>query len=162
VFVGAAWQRCRVHFMRNLLARVPKTAAAMVAATVRTSFQQPDRASAQRQLREVCKTLQARFPHAVALLEEAEEEVFTFYDFPAEHRRQIYSTNPLERLNKELKRRSAVVGSFPNRAAGLRLLAEQNDEWLVGRHYFTETSMHKLLHPRAGMPLPMALEASTS
>jgi putative transposase len=166
VFVGAAWQRCRVHFMRNLLARVPKTAQAMVAATVRTIFQQPDRTSAQRQLRDVCKTLQARFPQAVALLEEAEEEIFTFYDFPTEHRRQIYSTNPLERLNKELKRRSAVVGIFPNRAAVIRLLgallAEQNDEWLVGRHYFSETSMHKLLHPPPGTPIPMALEASAS
>ena len=164
VFVGAAWQRCRVHFMRNLLARVPKTAAAMVAATVRTIFPQPDRTSAQRQLREVCQTLQGRFPQTVALLEEAEEEIFTFYDFPTEHRRQIYSTNPLERLNKELKRRSAVVGIFPNRAAVIRLLgallAEQNDEWLVGRHYFSETSMHKLLHPAPGTPLPMALEAS--
>jgi transposase-like protein len=164
VFVGAAWQRCRVHFMRNLLARVPKTAQAMVAATVRTIFQQPDRTSAQRQLREVCQTLRARFPHAVALLAEAEEEIFTFYDFPAEHHRQIYSTNPLERLNKELKRRSAVVGIFPNRAAVIRLLgallAEQNDEWLVGRHYFSETSMHKLLHPPPGTPRPLPLDAS--
>jgi putative transposase len=166
VFVGAAWQRCRVHFMRNLLARVPKTAQAMVAATVRTIFQQPDRTTAQRQLREVCTTLRARFPQAVALLEEAEEEVFTFYDFPLEHRRQIYSTNPLERLNKELKRRSAVVGIFPHRAAVLRLLgallAEQNDEWLVGRHYFSETSMHKLLHPPPGTPGPLPLAASAS
>src|SRR5215211_2676775 len=165
VFVGAAWQRCRVHFMRNLLARVPKTAQAMVAAAVRSIFQQPDRASAQRQLHEVCKTLQARFPQAVALLEEAEEEVFTFYDFPAEHRRQIYSTNPLERLNKELKRRSAVVGIFPNRAAVIRLLgallAEQNDEWLVSRHYFSEASMQKLLHPPPGTPAPMPLEAAS-
>jgi transposase-like protein len=148
VFVGAAWQRCRVHFMRNLLARVPKKAQAMVAAAVRPIFQQPDRTAAQRQLREVCKSLQAQFPHAVSLLEEAEEEIFTFYDFPTEHRRQIYSTNPLERLNKELKRRSAVVGIFPNRAAVIRLLGallvEQNDEWLVGRHYFSELSMHKL------------------
>jgi putative transposase len=166
VFVGAAWQRCRVHFMRNLLARVPKTAQAMVAAAVRTIFQQADRTAAQRQLRDVCQSLQARFPHAVALLEEAEEEVFTFYDFPAEHWRQIYSTNPLERLNKELKRRSAVVGIFPNRAAVIRLLGallmEQNDEWLVGRHYFRETSMHKLLHPLSGTPSPMPLEASAS
>src|SRR5215203_989348 len=102
VFVGAAWQRCRVHFMRNLLARVPKTAAAMVAPTVRTIFQQPDRTSAQRQLREVCTTLQARFPHAVALLTDAEEEIFTFYDFPSEHWRQIYSTNPLEMASSQL------------------------------------------------------------
>ncbi len=166
VFVGAAWQRCRVHFMRNLLARVPKKAQAMVAATVRTIFQQPDRTVAQRQLREVCTTLEKQFPQAVALLVEAEEEIFTFYDFPTEHRRQIYSTNPLERLNKELKRRSAVVGIFPNRAAVIRLLGallmEQNDEWLVGRHYFSELSMHKLLHPPPGTPLPMPLEASAS
>ena len=163
---GAAWQRCRVHFMRHLLARVPKTAQAMVAATVRTSFQHPDRASAPRQWREVGKTLQARCPQAVALLEEAAEEICTFDDFPAEQRRQIYSTNPLARLNKELTRRRAVVGIFPNRAAVIRLLgallAEQNDEWLVGRHYFSETSMHKLLHPPPGTPVPMALEASAS
>jgi transposase-like protein len=166
VFVGAAWQRCRVHFMRNLLARVPRTAQAMVAATVRTIFGQADRTTAQRHLRDVCLTLRARFPQAVALLEEAEEEIFTFYDFPLEHRRQIYSTNPLERLNKELKRRSAVVGIFPNRAAVIRLLgallAEQNDEWLVGRHYFSETSMHKLLHLPPGTPAPMPLGASAS
>lgn len=165
VFVGAAWQRCRVHFLRNLLARVPKTAQAMVAAAVRPIFQQAERGAAQRQLREVCRTLEGKFPQAVALLVEAEEEIFTFYDFPAEHRRQLYSTNPLERLNKELKRRSAVVGIFPNRAAVIRLLgallAEQNDEWLVGRHYFSETSMHKVLHP-PGSPPPFALEASAS
>jgi len=166
VFVGAAWQRCRVHCMRNLLARVPKTAQAMVAAAVRTIFQQADRTAAQRQLRDVCQSLRAKFPHAVALLEEAEEEIFTFYDFPAEHWRQIYSTNPLERLNKELKRRSAVVGIFPNRVAVIRLLGallmEQNDEWLVGRHYFSETSMHKVLHPPPGTPLPLPVEASAS
>jgi putative transposase len=149
VCVGAAWQRCRVHFLRNLIARVPKTAQAMVAATVRTIFQQPDRAAAQAQLRQVSASLAGRFPKVVELLEATEEEIFTFYDFPPEHWRQIYSTNPLERLNKELKRRSAVVGIFPNRAAVIRLLgavlAEQNDEWLVGRHYFSEASMRKLL-----------------
>jgi transposase-like protein len=165
VFVGAAWQRCRVHFMRNLLARVPKKAQAMVAAAVRPIFQQGDRTAAQRQLREVCTALEAQFPQAVALLVEAEEEIFTFYDFPAEHRRQIYSTNPLERLNKELKRRSAVVGIFPNRAAVIRLLGallmEQNDEWLVGRHYFSEASMLKVLQPPPGTPRPMPLEVPT-
>lgn len=151
VLVGAAWMRCRVHFMRNVLARVPKRAQAMVAATVRTIFEQADRATAAAQLRRVCETLASRFPTVVQLLEEAEGEILTFYDFPVEHRRQIYSTNPLERLNKELKRRSAVVGIFPNRLAVLRLfcalLAEQNDEWLVGRHYFSETSMRKVLQP---------------
>lgn len=151
VFVGASWQRCRVHFLRNVLALVPKTAQAMVAATVRTIVEQPDRQAAQAQLAHVVGVLAARFPRVVRLLEEAAEEVFTFYDFPIAHRRQIYSTNPVERLNKELKRRSAVVGIFPNRAAVLRLLgavlAEQSDEWRVGRHYFSETSMRQLLDP---------------
>src|ERR671916_488245 len=151
VCLGAAWQRCRVHFMRNVLARVPKQAQAMVAATVRTIFEQPNRAAAETQLLLVLESLQARFPQAVQLLLEAEAEILTFYDFPVEHRRQIYSTNPLERLNKELKRRSAVLGIFPTRAAVLRLLgavlAEQSDEWRVGRHYFSEVSMRQLLEP---------------
>jgi len=150
VFLGAAWQRCRVHFMRNILARVPKTAQAMVAATVRTIFEQPDRAAAETQLLQVIEALQARFPAVVDLLLEAESEVLAFYDFPPEHRRQIASTNPLERLNKELKRRSAVVGIFPNRGAILRLfgalLAEQNDEWLVAGHrYMSEIALRKIL-----------------
>lgn len=151
VFVGAAWQRCKVHFLRNLLARVPRAAQSMVAATVRSIFEEPDRAAAAARLRQVCATLEARFPAVVRLLEDAEGEVLTFFDFPAEHRRQVASTNPLERLNKELKRRSAVVGIFPNRLAVLRLfsalLAEQNDEWLVGRRYFSEGSLRKLLQP---------------
>jgi len=151
IFVGASWQRCRVHCLRNVLALVPKSAQAMVAATVRTVFEQPDREAAQRQLAQVCTLLGDRFPKVVALLTAAEEELLPFYDFPVAHRRQIYSTNPLERLNKELKRRSAVVGIFPNQAAVLRLfsalLAEQTDEWLVGRHYFSETSMRSLLPP---------------
>ena len=150
-----------VHFMRNVLARVSKSAQAMVAATVRTIFQQPDRQAAQAQLARVSESLGPRFPKVVALLTEAEEEVLTFSDFPAEHRRQLASTNPLQRLNKELKRRSAVVGIFPNRAAVLRLLgavlAEQHDEWLVGRHYFSEGSMRKLLRPSDAHPT--ALEA---
>jgi transposase-like protein len=148
VFVGAAWQRCRVHFVRNLEAQVPKNAQPLVAAAVRGIFQQADRTSAQAKLRDVCTSLAARFPKVVALLTAAEEEVLTFYDFPSEHWRQIYSTNPFERLNKELKRRSAVVGIFPNREAVIRLLgailAEQNDEWLVGHRYFSETSMRKI------------------
>jgi transposase-like protein len=156
VFLGAAWQRCRVHFMRNVLARVPKQAQAMVAATVRTIFEQPNRTAAETQLLVVIEALQARFPQVVQLLLDAEAEVLTFYDFPAEHRRQIYSTNPLERLNKELKRRSAVVGIFPNRGAVLRLfgalLAEQNDEWVVGHRYFSETSMRKLLAVKDELP----------
>ena len=157
--------------MRNLLAWVPKSAqalvAALVAATVRTIGEQTDRAAAQAQLRQVVATHGARFPQAVELLETAEAEIFTFYDFPPEHRRQIASTNPLERLNKELKRRSAVVGIFPNREAVIRLLgavlAEQNDEWLVGRHYFSETSMRKLARgtPAAAEDTQPALPAAS-
>jgi transposase-like protein len=149
VFVGASWQRCRVHLMRNLLVHVPKAAQAMVAATVRSIFEQADVGAAKRQLRQVIASLEGRFPKVVAILEEAEEDIFAYYHFPAEHRRQIASTNPLERLNKELKRRSAVVGIFPNRAAVLRLfgalLIEQADEWLVGRRYFSELSMRLIL-----------------
>jgi transposase-like protein len=140
-----------VHLRRNLLVHVPKGAQAMVAATVRTIFEQADTGAAKRQLRQVCATLQERFPKVVALLEEAEEDIFAYYHFPPEHRRQIASTNPLERLNQELKRRSAVVGIFPNRQAVLRLfgalLIEPNDEWLVGRRYFSELSIRQLLDP---------------
>jgi putative transposase len=167
VFVGAAWMRCRVHFLRNVLARVPKSAQAMVAATVRTIFEQADRGSAETQLRHVCDILVARFPAVVQLIESAESEILTFYDFPGEHRRQVYSTNPLERLNKELKRRSAVVGIFPNRQAVLRLfcalLAEQNDEWLVSQHrYFSEASMAKVLNPKEDLAAPLPPEAAAA
>jgi putative transposase len=97
VFVGAAWMRCKVHFLRNLLARVPGTAPSLAAATVRSSFEPPDRAAAAARLRQGCTTLEARFPAAVRLLEDAEGEVLTFLDFPAEHRRQVASPNPLAR-----------------------------------------------------------------
>jgi putative transposase len=152
VFVGAAWQRCRVHFLRNVEARVPKSAQPMVGAAVRTVFQQPSRAAAQAQLASVCATLGERFPSVVQLLADAEEEILTFYDFPEAHWRQVYSTNPYERLNKELKRRSAVVGIFPNREAVIRLLgallAEQNDEWLVTKHSVSAESMRALRRPK--------------
>ena len=166
VFLGAAYQRCRVHFMRNLLSRVPKSAQAMVAATVRTIFDQPDRSAAEAQLLQVVEALGERFPAVTQLLLEAEGAILTFYDFPPEHRRQVYSTNPLERLNKELKRRSAVVGIFPNRTAVLRLfgalLAEQNDEWLVAGHrYMSEVSLRKLFRS-AEEEMPAHLEAKTA
>jgi transposase-like protein len=152
VFVGAAWQRCKVHFLRNVEARVPKSAQPMVAAAVRSVFQQVSRAAAQAQLKTVCATLAERFPQVVQLLADAEEEILTFYDFPPAHWPKVASTNPYERLNKELKRRSAVVGIFPNKAAVLRLLgavlAEQNDEWLVSKHYVTAESMQALRRPR--------------
>src|SRR5205823_2216456 len=134
----------------------PKAAQAMVAATVRTIFEQADGTAARAQLRQVAGTLRDRFPKVVALLDEAEEDMLAHYAFPPAHRRQIASTNPLERLNKELKRRSAVVGIFPNRPAVLRLLGavlvEQADEWLVGRHYFSDGSMRQVLDLPTGDP----------
>ena len=152
VLSGASWQRCRVHFMRNLLATIPHSAREPVAAIVRTVFAQPDLATAMAQLHKVVDGLRPRFPQAAALLDEAAEDILAHRAFPLEHRRQLHSTNPLERLNKEIKRRSAVVGIFPNRAALLRLvgavLAEQDDEWSVAdRRYFSAESMRMLTQP---------------
>jgi len=149
VLAGATWQRCRVHFMRSLLAYVPRTAQQMVAALVRTIFAQPDKASARAQLATVAANLAARFPKAAELLVEAEEDVLAYLDFPVEHRRQLHSTNPLERLNREIGRRTDVVGIFPNAAALMRLagavLQEQHDEWTAAtRRYFSQESMSKL------------------
>jgi putative transposase len=147
-FVGAAWQRCRVHFMRNVGAVVPKSAMPVVTGMIRTIFAQPDKALACAQVRHVVASLEQRYPKAATLVEEASEDVLAYLAFPTEHHRQIHSTNTLERLNKEIKRRSDVVGIFPNREAALRLvgaiLAEQNDEWAVGKRYFSQESMAKL------------------
>jgi putative transposase len=165
VCVGASWQRCEVHFLRNVEARVPKTAQSMVRAAVGSVFTQPSRAAAQAQLETVCATLGERFPEVVQLLGDTEEEVLTFYDFPAAHWSKIASTNPYERLNKELKRRSAVVGIFPNRDAVIRLfgavLAEQNDEWLVSTHYVSAESMQALFRPN-DQPDQLSLEVSAA
>jgi putative transposase len=152
VLSGASWQRCRVHFMRNLLVTIPHSAQEPVAAIVRTIFAQPDKPSAMAQLHKVADGLRSRFAQAAALLEDAAEDILTHRDFPLEHRQQLHSTNPLERLNKEIKRRSAVVGIFPNRTALLRLvgavLAEQDDEWSVAeRRYFSVESMRLLKQP---------------
>ena len=159
VLSGASWQRCRVHFMRNLLATIPHSAREPVAAIVRTIFAQPDGATAMAQLHKVADGLSNRFAQAAVLLEEAAEDILAHRAFPMEHRRQLHSTNPLERLNKEIKRRSNVVGIFPNRMALLRLvgaiLAEQDDEWSVAdRRYFSAESMRLLTQP----PLPEAQE----
>jgi putative transposase len=145
----ATWQRCRVHFMRNLLSTVPKQAQDAVAAIVRTVFSQPDHASAMTQLHEVAGMLAPKFPQAAELLEEASEDVLAHLHFPREHRRRLHSTNPLERLHKEIKRRTRVVGIFPTRDSLMRmvgtLLAEQDDDWQVAdRRYFSIGSMTKV------------------
>ena len=146
VLSGSTWQRCRVHFMRNLLATVPQGAREAIAAIVRTIFAQPDHASAMTQLRKVAEGLRTRFPRAATVLEDAAEDILAYRHLPVEHQRQLHSTNPLERLNKEIKRRSNVVGIFPNPAAVIRLvgaiLLEQDDEWAVAeRRYFSAESM---------------------
>ena len=122
VFVGAAWQRCRVHFMRNVLSKVPKASAEMVAAAVRTVFAQPDRTHVHRQLDEVVRMLESKFPEVASMLTDAAEDLLAFASFPQAHWRKIWSTNPLERLNGEIKRRTNVVGIFPNDAAVSRLV----------------------------------------
>ena len=156
VLDGAAWQRCRVHFMRNMLAHVPKGDKTVVAAVLRTIFAEGDRAAASRQLGEVVAFLADRWPRAAKLLASAEDDILAYMSYPSEHWTRIYSTNPLERLNKEVKRRTNVVGIFPNDPSTLRLvgavLKEADDEWQVGRRYFSLESMAKLNPTNVELP----------
>jgi putative transposase len=150
VMHGASWQRCRVHFARNLLARVHKGHGEMVAALFRTVFAQTSPHEVHTQLEAVAGMLERQFPGAVALLREAAPDITAFAEFPYAHWKKIWSTNPLERLNREIKRRADVVGVFPNPAALERLagaiLAEHHDEWNVQdeRRYLSEASMTEL------------------
>jgi putative transposase len=147
VLDGAAWQRCRTHAMRNLLCRVPRSAQPFVATLVRTVFAQPDATSTWAQLERVVDQLEARFPEVAAALVDMSADLLAFTAFPKEHWKQCWSNNPQERLNKELRRRTDVVGIFPNRAAVIRLvgavLAEQNDEWAVARRYMSPELLAK-------------------
>ena len=149
VLHGASWQRCRTHFMRNLLSKVPKSSQSLVATLVRGIFEQPDSDAVWRMHAEVVEKLEARFAAASKLLDEAGGDILAFSPFPKEHWRRVWSNNPLERLNKELRRRSDVVGIFPNREAVLRLLGavlcEQHDEWAVARRYLTIGSLDALV-----------------
>jgi putative transposase len=142
--------------MRNLLTRVPKATQGFVATMVRSIFAQPDAATVYEQHARVVEQLSGRFPEAAALLEEAACDLLAFSAFPKEHWRQIWSNNPLERLNKEIRRRTDVVGIFPNRSSIIRLvgavLAEQNDEWAVARRYMSVESIAKALTPPADEP----------
>ena len=135
--LGAAWQRCRVHFMRNALAYAGKTQRRIVSAWVGTAFAQDDASAARKQWRQVADQARPRVPKLAALMDDAEADVLAYMSFPAQHRAKLHSTNPLERLNGEIKRRSEVVGIFPNEDAVTRLigalLLEQNDEWAVQR-----------------------------
>ena len=137
----AAWQRCRVHFMRNAMAHAGKTQRRIVSTWIGTAFAQDDADAACKQWREVADQVRPRVPKLAGLMDQAEADVLAFMTFPKEHRAKIHSTNPLERLNGEIKRRTDVVGIFPNEAAIVRLvgaiLLEQNDEWAVQRRYMS-------------------------
>jgi putative transposase len=149
--LGATWQRCRVHWMRNALAHVPKGQHTMVAAAIRQAFLQPDAAAAHQTWRHVADQLRARWPKLGMLMDDSEHDVLAYITFPAQHRTKLHSTNPLERLNKEVKRRADVVGIFPNEASITRLigavLLAQNDEWLLQHRYMQIEGMAELTMP---------------
>lgn len=151
-FAGSSWQRCRVHFARNLLALVPKAHTEFVAAAFRSIFTLTNADDVSARWDEVETTLAERFPKAAALMADAKADVLAYSAFPRAHWRKIWSNNPLERLNKEVKRRANVVGIFPNDAAAIRLigavLADQHDEWAIARRYLSEASMALLDQPR--------------
>jgi len=148
VFTGSRWQRCRTHLTTNVLTRVPRAAQPGVAAMFRMIFLQQDADAVRQQAEHVLALLEERWPAAGEVFEEAFDDVLAFTAFPREHWRQIWSNNPQERLNKEIRRRTDVVGIFPNRAAIVRLvgalLAEQHDEWAIGRRYFSLESVGQL------------------
>lgn len=156
VLRGAAWQRCRTHFIRNLLTRVPKAAHGIVATYVRTIFAQPDAESVRAQHARTVEHLRSRFPKASAMLEDAADALLAFTAFPKEHWRQIWSNNPQERLNRELRRRTDVVGIFPHRDSIIRLvgavLCEIHDDWAVVRRYMTFIREEEQPEPKALAP----------
>ena len=153
---GASWQRCRVHYARNLLACVPRSSQEMVAAAFRSVFALGTKEEVEARWDEVTDTLDERFPKAAESMRRARTDVLAFTSFPRAHWRKVWSNNPLERLNKEIKRRSNAVGIFPNDAAVLRLigavLADQHDEWTIARRYLSEHSMANLNGPRDTEP----------
>jgi len=154
----ASWQRCRVHFLRNALAHAGKSGRRVVSAFIATAFAQDDAAAASAQWRKVADQLRPKLPKLAALMDDAEPDVLAYMSFPATHRTKLHSTNPIERLNGEIKRRTEVVGIFPNEAAITRLvgaiLLEQNDEWAVQRaRYMTLETIAPLSEdPIVGLP----------
>ena len=148
---GATWQRCRVHWMRSALAHVAKGQQAMVAAALRQAFLQTGRAAAGQVWRQVADQLRPRWPKLAALMDASEHDVLAYMAFPAQHRAKLHSTNPLERLNKEVKRRADVVGIFPGEASIIRLigavLLEANDEWQLQHRYMQVEAMAELAAP---------------
>jgi len=164
--LGCPWQRCTVHFLREMLGHVHRGQQGIVAAALRQLFQATTGEEARRVCREVIERLESVAPKVAGLLEEAEDDLLAFYDFPPEHWPKLRSTNPLERVNREIGRRSDVIGIFPNAASLLRLAAslliEQNDEWLVGRRYLSEGSMALVLGRTDAEHVPPAAITSAS
>jgi putative transposase len=148
--LGASWQRCRVHWMRNALAHVPKGQYTMVAAAIRQAFLQPDGETAHQTWRHVADQLRARWPKLAALMDDSEHDVLAYIAFPAQHPTKLHSTNPLERLNKEVKRRADVVGIIRLISA---VLLEQNDEWLLQHRYMLIDGMAELASPQTNSQL---------
>ena len=147
--LSCPWQRCTVHFLRDMLGHCAKAQQPLVATAIRQIFAAEDAAEARERLAGVAAALEQTAPKAARLLAAAEEELLAFMAFPKEHWSKLRSTNPLERVNREIGRRSDVVGIYPNDAALVRLagalLIEQNDEWLVGRRYLSEESLQAVL-----------------
>ncbi len=160
---SASWQRCRVHWMRNALSYVPKAQQSMAAAALRQAFIQPDRAGAAQALRHVADQLRGKCPKLGAFIDDSETDVLAHLDFPSQHRTRIHSTNSLERLNKEVKRRADVVGIFPNEGSIIRLigavLLEANDEWQTQNRYMQTEPMAELM---AASTKPETVRLSTA
>lgn len=160
VLHGASWQRCRAHFMRNLLAHIPQDDKETVAALVRTIFAQPDQAAAEAQLEQVSEDLGVSWPKAAQLLTAAAPDILAHMAFPRGHWRRLATNNMVERLNREIRRRIDVVQVFPDRPSALRLvgalLMETNTEWTVGRRYFSKKSMQKVLTQQPEPEVPTA------
>ncbi len=156
--LATSWQRCRVHFMRNALAHAGKSGRRVVSAFIATAFAQNDAEAARAQWRRVADQLRAKLPKLAVLMDDAETDVLAYMTFPAQHRTKLHSTNPLERLNGEIKRRTEVVGIFPNEAAIIRLvgaiLLEQNDEWAVQRARYMTLETMATMGNDPGVSLP--------
>jgi transposase-like protein len=156
--LGSSWQRCTVHFLRDLRGHCRKDQHDALGALIRQLFTAPDGVEARRRLADAISQLEPRLPKIARLLDEAEDDVLAFYAFPAEHWPKLRSTNPLERFNREIGRRTDVVGIFPDDPSLIRLVSmlaiEANDEWLVGRSYISQSSMQALYDKQSGGSLP--------
>jgi putative transposase len=150
--LGAPWQRCTVHFLRDCLGHARRDQHGLLAALIRPIFSADSQGQARDRLSEAVAALEGKLPKVATLLEAAEEDVLAFYGFPVDHWRKLRSTNPLERFNREIGRRTDVVGIVPDERSLIRLASmlaiEQNDEWLVGRRYLSAASLGPLLEER--------------